>query len=175
MAHLVIIDTGYATSLRELDGTLETRANGGDPIQLNYSSTVTSEDSASIQIEVQPGTDKALDSNYVGIENPVLNFSFNFHSDVSADQDVIKALCGVLNSDVNPGIHRTRGVKALYINGVNDTKKNIVELIGNTDTPFHTNEVPEDMPALIGRVRNFTITDEPNNNVIRIGFDFIVS
>jgi hypothetical protein len=81
-------------------------------------------------------------------------------------------------------LERTRGVKLLYPTVTTDTKKTIVEALGAVNTggnfsaesPTDTNgTVGTTIPYLVGRVKNFRITDNPAGDKWRVTFNFEIT
>lgn len=81
-------------------------------------------------------------------------------------------------------IERTRGLKIIYPTNTTDTKKSLIEAFGaeNTNGLFGVSSPAEDdgtvgtaVPYLVGRVRNFTMTDSPTGDKWGISFTFELS
>lgn len=176
MAHIKIVDTGYPNNQRELGsgGSIESsKANNGSAIDIKYADITQYTGGNSVDASPQPGTFESVEANYIGVENRRWNVAVNLHLDDTSDHTVIKHLLGEIDSSTYPGLDRTAGTKALYISGTSDVKKSIVELMGSTDTPFHGQEVPSELPAFIGHVKNMGATLGKDDNVIRVTFTFV--
>jgi hypothetical protein len=170
MATLNIIDTGWLNLVRS--GTQATRANSGSAVVMPTAS-VNFQDEATVESSVLPGMIDTT-AQPIGYARPVLSVTVLLRGDNAADQEILKDIYGVYGNTSYPGMHRTRGIKLLYITSTTDIRKTALELTGSTSLAFHGNEITAGLPAYPGYPYNVRMTDIPGG-MIRLNFDFQVA
>jgi hypothetical protein len=173
MATLNIIDTGWYNLDRT--GTQATsRANSGAAIVLP-SASVQFKSDASVESTPLPGM-IATSAQPIAYSNVVVSVVVLLRKDNSDDRGIFRDLFGVYGDSSYPGVHRTPGIKLLYMTTSTDVRKTIIELYGSSSgLMFHGNEISTNQPALPGYAYGFNVTDLPSSNMIRVGFDFQVA
>lgn len=172
MASLKLLDSGYYTSART--GTpASTKVNSGTAVDLTNTASVRLRSGSNLEQDPQPGSSAPVNTNFVSFENGRFDIDLQLRKDNATDQTILKHLAGVKGSATYPGMAKTDGLKLLYISGVSDTKKTLVELLGQTGTNFHGNEITAGLPCFIGRVENISVTDVPTTNLFSVKLTFI--
>lgn len=173
MASLAIIDTGWASILRT-GSQVSVISNSGSAIDLTQTQRLSFTRGAGIEVDPEPGTSSTT-AQRISSENEIFSIEIALRKTETADRATALALLGRHQSSTNPGIDRTDGIKALYVTGVTDERKTIIETIGATGTLFHGNEVPSASPAVFGFVKNIRAADSPDGSMWRISFEFVTS
>jgi hypothetical protein len=171
MASIQIIDTGWYST--ERSGTQSTvKANSGSAIDLTTTASVQFRRGFSVESTPLPGTTGRTSAQPIAGENEVLAVSVLLKRDDATHRAILRSLVGQYDSDTNPGIDKTVGVKALYVSSTTDVRKTFLELYGGTATLFHGNEITAGLPAVLGFVQNLNVNDIANTSLISVGFDF---
>lgn len=168
MATLKLIDTGFCR--KNATGATTSQMNSGTAIDLTKTAELKLTKDFNYSATPEPGNinNNPVDTNFVSANNEEYTLRISLTKSSATDQELIKHLVGVKGSSTYPGIQHTKGVKALYISGTADTRKTLVELIGNPSTDFHPSVIPEGLPALLVGGVKLSVTDTPNSDKIVI-------
>ena len=185
MANVKILDTGYIKNSTLGGQTQLSVANraGWDGASTIYSFTlnVTSLRLAGgAKTENKPvvGTLDDVDTSVVSSRNRMIQVSITLTKVDQAGNYQYNELFELVR------LERTKGLKLIYVDGTSDNLKTIVEFLGeenvggvfSSGSPSETNgTVSSTTPYLVGRIKNFNVSDSSAEDKYRITFDFELS
>ena len=186
MANIKILDTGYVSTSSPLSGQTQL----SDANRAGYTGSAVSSftlDTPDVSMNEQTSTENkprigTLTDSDTGL--------------ASVSNRVIKVSCILAKTETTTSwstskeyqflrLSRTAGLKLLYLSGVSDTMKTIVEILGainKAGTFSHASPTDDNgtiattLPYLVGRVKNMSVTDGAKDKTYwKISFDFEVS
>ena len=162
MGYLIIHDLGFLTKDRA-GSPAPVQFNGGEPAAFVGSASVSLKSGVSVDDSPQLGSRQYPGTSLGSANVTQFTVSLSFNQRDSSDQDLITELLGVYGSSSTPGIDKTEGVKALYYSDTANSAKELVELVGAVDTPFHGLEIPSSRPAVLVRVTKVSASPTPSS------------
>jgi len=151
MATIGIVDTGYPniTSIGTVAASAD-RANSGSVITFKCTKMRYTRD-ANLDNTNVPSKYSDMEVNYGSIENPIIEISGVLDRTITADMDLVSEFDELVT---------TKGIKCLYYNSTSDGYRDLTDSLGATDA--YTNH-PASTPHLHGRIKSFTITQNPGS------------